>query len=181
VRAGYIFGGRHSLSVLVAPLRIHASGRSDRPITFRDRTFAANSDLDARFRFDSYRLTYRYDFYRADSFTAGAGVTAKIRDASIRVSDASGGAEKSNTGFVPLLNFRAEWVFSSPLSALFEGDALAAPQGRAEDLLLALQYRASESVSIKAGYRILEGGANNDEVYTFSMFHYAVMGMTLFF
>jgi len=28
-----------------------------------------------------------------------------------------------------------------------------------------------------AGYRILEGGADNEEVYTFSLFHYLVAGV----
>ena len=49
------------------------------------------------------------------------------------------------------------------------GDALAAPQGRAEDVLAALTYGKSDKFRIKIGYRILEGGADNDEVYTFSL------------
>jgi hypothetical protein len=39
----------------------------------------------------------------------------------------------------------------------------------------------NERVSLQAGYRILEGGADNDEVYTFSLFHYAVAGMAVRF
>jgi hypothetical protein len=31
------------------------------------------------------------------------------------------------------------------------------------------------------GYRILEGGADNDEVYTFSLFHYAIASVALEF
>jgi hypothetical protein len=30
--------------------------------------------------------------------------------------------------------------------------------------------------SLYGGYRILEGGADVDEVYTFSLFHYAMIG-----
>jgi hypothetical protein len=29
------------------------------------------------------------------------------------------------------------------------------------------------------GYRILEGGADNDEVYNFALFHYAAVGVTV--
>jgi hypothetical protein len=36
-------------------------------------------------------------------------------------------------------------------------------------------------VSLKAGYRILEGGADNDKVYTFSLFHHAVAGIVVRF
>jgi hypothetical protein len=63
------------------------------------------------------------------------------------------------------------------LSFRVAGDALVGPQGRAEDVLLALIYDIAPSTKLFAGYRVLEGGADNDEVYTFSLFHYAVAGM----
>ena len=63
---------------------------------------------------------------------------------------------------------------------LLEGDALAAPPGRAEDVLFAAAYRVSDRVELKAGYRILEGGSDNDEVYTFSLFNYASVGIFIY-
>ena len=67
--------------------------------------------------------------------------------------------------------------------ALLEGDALAAPggQGRAEDILLALVYDVNDTVSLKAGYRLLEGGADVGEVYTFAWINYFLVGMTVSF
>jgi hypothetical protein len=62
-----------------------------------------------------------------------------------------------------------------------EGDALAAKQGRAEDVLLALLYRLSPKVTVKAGYRIVEGGANVEEVYNFALIHYASLGILIDF
>jgi len=59
-----------------------------------------------------------------------------------------------------------------------DGDALAAPQGRAEDVLLALQLHLNEDVTLKAGYRILEGGANVEEVYNFALIHFVIAGIT---
>ena len=67
------------------------------------------------------------------------------------------------------------------IGVLFEGDALAAPQGRAEDVLLAGIYKFSDHIMVRLGYRILEGGADNDEVYNFALFHYASAGFTLSF
>jgi len=61
------------------------------------------------------------------------------------------------------------------------GDALAAPQGRAEDVLIAMHYIVSDKIGIKAGYRILEGGADNDEVYNFSLFNYLATGVVIKF
>jgi hypothetical protein len=62
------------------------------------------------------------------------------------------------------------------LSLLLEGDALAAPQGRAEDILVAARYKINDAASMSVGYRLLEGGADNDEVYNFSLFNYASLG-----
>jgi len=42
-------------------------------------------------------------------------------------------------------------------------------------------YDVSASTKVLAGYRVLEGGADNDEVYTFSLFHYAVAGIEMRF
>jgi hypothetical protein len=40
-------------------------------------------------------------------------------------------------------------------------------------------FRLSDRVEIDLGYRLLEGGADNDEVYTFAFFHYAVAGVRI--
>jgi hypothetical protein len=64
---------------------------------------------------------------------------------------------------------------------LLDGDALAAPQGRAEDVALAIWADLSKSLRLRAGYRLLEGGADNDKVYTFALVNYAFAGLTLTF
>ncbi len=55
--------------------------------------------------------------------------------------------------------------------------AQAAKQGRAEDVLIAATFKFSDHFVIKAGYRILEGGADSDEVYNFALFHYGSLGL----
>ena len=40
---------------------------------------------------------------------------------------------------------------------------------------------AGRHLSFKAGYRLLEGGADNDEVYTFAAVHYVAVGAVLRF
>jgi len=176
IRLMYTINDRHGLGLLVAPLRLRADGHVDRFIVFEGVTFPANTPLKAVYRFDSYRLTYRYEFYRSQKFRASAGVTAKIRGASIRLEGDGLKSEKKNTGFVPLLSFRGQWLLTKQYSLVLDGDALAAPQGRAEDIFFAMQYELSPKIVTKLGYRILEGGADNDEVYNFTMVHYAVLG-----
>lgn len=180
IRLGRHFGRRHTVSALFAPLTLTAAGSVAREVEYAGATFPADTDLRASYRFDSYRLTYRYDFFLSDSWEVGAGFTAKIRDAAIGL-DGQVFAEKTNTGFVPILHFRVLYAFADDWSALLEGDALAAPQGRAEDILAAVRFHFNENIQAKLGYRILEGGADNDEVYTFALFHYLVIGLTATF
>ena len=47
----------------------------------------------------------------------------------------------------------------------------------AEDVLAGIIYGKSDKFRIKIGYRLLEGGADNDEVYTFALINYVVFGL----
>jgi hypothetical protein len=179
VRVLYTFRDRHTVSALAAPLRIRSGGSVDRDILFEGETFDAGTPLEALFRFDSYRLSYRYDFHRGERTLAGAGLTAKIRDAAISVEGGGKDSEKTNTGFVPLINFGGLWHLSENVGILVDGDALVGPQGRAEDVLLAVVYRPTKRLRLKLGYRILEGGADVDEVYNFTLIHYLAVGAIL--
>lgn len=179
IRLFYHVNARHHLGALFAPLSVNSTGQLDRELVFAGETFPANTPLKASYKFNSYRLFYRYDFLRKEKLELGVGFTAKIRDARIAVQAHGMSAEKANVGFVPILHFRLAAKFSERFAFLLEGDALAAPQGRAEDVLAALTMPASDRVSLKLGYRILEGGADNDEVYNFALLHYAVLGATI--
>jgi hypothetical protein len=109
-------------------------------------------------------------------FEFGLGFTAKIRDARIALYATGLEVEKTNVGFVPIINFRIFWHLNEEPGLLVEGDALTAQQGRAEDVLVAVTYRLSDRIGLKAGYRLLEGGADINEVYNFALFHYASVG-----
>lgn len=173
--------GKHDISLLAAFLTMRSDGTLDRDADFNGTTFSAGTPLESTFRFNSYRLTYRYLLFDSPKFKFRAGVSAKVRDAAIRLK--GGGQESENTdlGLVPLISFSAIWLAHPRLHLVLDGDALAAPQGRAEDVLLAAVAPLNDHVSLKVGYRILEGGADNDKVYTFSLFHYAVAGMMVRF
>ncbi len=181
LRLDYRIGIGHNVSVLYAPLEINSNGSVDKDIVFEGKTFPANSDIEALYKFNSYRITYRYDFIKNPTVELGVGFTAKIRDAKISLTSPEMDSEKTNVGFVPIVNFRLLWNFHEQFGLLLYGDALAAPQGRAEDVLLATTYKFSDNIMIRAGYRILEGGADNDEVYNFALIHYASAGVTYTF
>ncbi|MCL6261487.1 hypothetical protein M3O96_20475 [Aquiflexum sp. TKW24L] len=181
LRASYIIKSRHTISVLYAPLETQSHGSVGNDISFEGELFPANTQLNSTYKFNSYRLTYRYDIVQNPRFEFGLGATAKIRDAKIALASANRGSEKTNVGFVPIINFRLLWKLDDRFGFLLDGDALAAPQGRAADVLAAVTYNLSDHLKVRAGYRILEGGADNDEVYNFSLFHYASVGIAYSF
>jgi opacity protein-like surface antigen len=177
VRLGYGWKSGHNVSVLAAPLTLRASGSVGREILFNGDAFAPGVPLSGRYRFNSYRATYRYDFVRGTKWRVGAGLTLKVRDAAIGLEGGGTSSEKTNVGLVPLVNFRVLWRFHRNWSLLLDGDAAAAKQGRAEDVQLALQYRLSDRLTLRAGYRVLEGGADVDEVYNFALIHFLGAGL----
>jgi len=181
IRVFYNFNARHHLGALFAPLSIHSTGQLERNLIFEGETFPANTPLETTYQFNSYRLIYRYDFLRKEKIELGIGLTAKIRDAKIAVKGNGIESEKTNVGFVPIIHFRLLWKFRQKFAFLLDGDALAAPQGRAEDILAALTIQTSDRLDLKLGYRILEGGADNDEVYNFTLINYASIGAIIHF
>ena len=179
VRVGYRFLERHLITALYAPLQLNATGAVGHDVSFAGGTYPAGTPLLGVYRFDSYRLTYRYSFIRRTGFELAAGVTAKIRDAEVSLYGAEA-RTKTNTGFVPLVNVHVAWrPGDGRFGLLLDADALAAPQGRAEDLLLALTWAVRDELELRVGYRTLEGGADNDEVYNFAWLNYVVVGVAM--
>jgi len=177
-RAGVELGKRHVVSLFAAPLTLRAEGQVDQEIFFFEEQFPAQAPLDALYTFNSFRATYRYDIVRSSKWKVGIGFTAKIRDAVIKVESPDKSSEKTNVGFVPLLHFRVEYFITPDIRALLEGDALASPggQGRAEDILLGILVKAGPGWDFKAGYRVVEGGADVDEVYNFAWLNFFSVG-----
>lgn len=176
VRAGVDLG-RHQVWALYAPLRLEAEGVAPFNLSFFGTTFAAGTPLHGRYRFDSYRLGWRYKIVQGERYTVALGATAKIRDAAIAVCSETC-TVRSNTGFVPLASFMVHWRFADPFGLLLDGDALAGGPGRAEDVTLAVTWDATESLTARLGYRIVEGGADTDAVYNFALLSYLGAGLT---
>ncbi|MDD8012949.1 MAG: hypothetical protein PHX05_05680 [Acidobacteriota bacterium] len=177
LRLSYAISRRHELSLLYAPLTLKAKGTLPGAVNFSGVLFPQGSAVDGIYTFNSYRLTYRYRLVDKPRLRLDIGFTAKIRDAEIALATPSVTASKTNTGFVPLLHLRLAWDWSQKLGLLLEADGAAAKQGRAEDVLLALNWRVSPRAQLRFGYRFVEGGADVDEVYNFAWIHYLAVGL----
>lgn len=181
LRFGYRIADRHLVTALYAPLKINARGRLGHDVEFGGKTFPAKSRALAVYRFNSYRLTYRYSIVWNRGLDVAVGFTGKIRDAETSLYGAEA-YRKTNVGFVPLLNVHIAWrPHAGDFGIVFDADALAAPQGRAEDVMLAGTWKFKEELELRFGYRTVEGGADNDEVYSFAWFHYVIVGLGMTF
>ena len=168
---------RNGLRFTYAPIRTDGTGTLGQPTDFNGTTFAPG-DATGRYQFDTYRLTWRYRFWHDDRWTWRAGLTGLLRDASIELEQGGISSTKSNTGFVPLLHVDGEWRFAPRWNLVADLDAAAASQGRAIDLLVEAGYDISDTWRVSAGYRGIEGGADNDEVYSFAFIHSAIVAVT---
>ena len=173
------FGERWSFRVLAAPFSTETEFVADSPVRFEAAVFAAGVPLTQRFEFNSYRFSFFYRFRSSGPWSFRAGATGKVRDASIALAGDGKSERRDDLGFVPLLYGGARydaggrWAFDAEL------DALGAPQGRAIDLSLRTELRASDRVRPYLGVRWLDGGADNDEVLTFATVYYAFAGVRL--
>ena len=166
---------RHSLRAMAAPLSITETGVPDVAISFAGTDYAAGVATEATYRFDSYRIGYRYRLGDGQGdLVWRIGLTVKIRDAEIKLRQGDITSRKLDTGFVPLLHVGGDWKFARAWSLLLDVEALAGGPGRAEDVSLKLSRDLSDTWSVAGGYRMVEGGADVDAVYTFAWLHYAV-------
>jgi len=180
IKPGYTFRERNHFFLLFAPLGVNYEGAAPFDIRFENTTFQQGQDIDAFYKFNSYRLTFRRDVVSNDDWILGIGFTAKIRDAEIRLTAPDRTDKKVDFGFVPLLNLYAEYRLNKG-SLFLEGDGLAGGPGRAFDFYVGGKINLNEHLKLKVAYRMVEGGADVSSVYNFTMLHFVNLGLIVRF
>jgi hypothetical protein len=181
--AGRIYGQlglwqRHELRGMWAPFTLRQAGRYDTAITFMGETYAADTALESLYRFNSYRLTYRFTVLDTDRASLKLGFTGKLRDAEIGLSQGQRSSSRKNLGFVPLLHLAYEQSFTDEVGLLVDIDALWSPYGRAEDVALMGTFEMKPWLRGLLGYRTVEGGSDGGGgVYSFAWLHYVTAGL----
>jgi hypothetical protein len=168
---------RQELRFLYAPLSLSGTGALPTVTNFQGRAFAAGVPTQADYRFDSYRATWRYRLIEDRDWTVKLGFTAKIRDARIALAQPGVAAEDSNVGLVPLAHAHVERRLGERLTLVGDLDGLAGGPGYAIDIGLRLRYRVNDALSLSAGWRMLDGGADNREQYAFARFQFWTVGL----
>ncbi len=166
---------RHSLHGLLAPLAYTETGSFAGPVDFAGASFVSGDPVDATYKFNSWRLGYRFRYLDRERLQLSVGFTAKIRDAKIELEQGSRTSRKTDIGFVPLVRLGVNWRFTGKWHLLSDVEGLAGGPGRAFDIALKLAYTVNARWSVSAGYRTIEGGADVESVYNFAWLHYAVV------
>lgn len=166
------FDSPHGLRFLYAPLKFNGEKIFSENINFNGVTFLAGEKTKTEYQFNSYRGTYFYELVSENNFLLRLGGTLKVRDALIELKQNDRKKFKKNTGIVPLLYLYSEYKWDSGFRAALDFDGLMAPQGRAFDVALMGGYYFSPSYHLNFGYRLLEGGVDNEKVYNFSQVNY---------
>jgi len=84
-------------------------------------------------------------------------------------------------GFVPLLYGAVRWQAAERFALDLEAEGLAAPQGRAGDVALRGEWALSRPRFAERGSPSPRRRADNDEVYNFATFVYAIGGVSVRF
>jgi hypothetical protein len=166
-----------AVRVLYAPLSVTATGMLREPTDFAGASYGSGTPVEATYEFNSYRASYLWRFHAGARSSAWVGFTAKIRDASIGLSQGSVRSNKDDLGFVPLLHVAASRTMGAGWYVAFDADALAGGPGRAVDASAKVGYDLGEHWSLRAGYRTVEGGADVESVYNFAWLHYATVSI----
>lgn len=175
------FKNKHGLRLLYAPLRLTGDDVYSQNINFQGVQFNANQKVETEYQFNSYRATYFYQIIDEAAWTARVGLSAKVREAKVKLTQNNVSKFKKNSGVVPLLYFYSEYKFSTGFRAALDFDGLAAPQGRAFDVAIMGGYYFSPQFHANLGFRMLEGGVDNDTVYNFSQLNYLFTSLQINF
>lgn len=181
IETSFKTGARHGLRLIYAPLNISVNGEEKRQVNFNNQAFNANQPLSVDYTFNSYRVGYFYQLFGNDKSYFNIGITGKIRDAEITFSQNGTKASYDNLGFVPLFYYALRISLQEGLFLYSDADFAVASQGRAIDATLKLKKNISSNSLVGFGLRVLEGGADNDKVYTFSQINYLVIDFSYLF
>lgn len=172
VALNWKYGERAGLRVVASPLEITGEGSLSQVTSFAGETFAADTPTNGTYRFNGFRLTWRYTLDQEGPFQWAVGVTGFIRDAEIALSQGELSAADDNVGFVPALHLSGEWRINRSWMWAFDFDGLAGGPGRLIDLGISGRYILGDHWHLGVGGRILEGGADVDEVFNFAQLNF---------
>ncbi len=153
---------RHTVVFLYQPLEVATQVRFDEQRSIDGVDFPADGGVNVVYSFPFYRLSYLYDFARAENLELALGLSLQARNASIRWESTDGQSlvASQDLGPVPIVKFRVEYAFPGgriPGAFVgFEADAFYASSA----FINGAEYDFTGSIydaSLRAGYEPTPG------------------------
>lgn len=141
-------------------------------ILYNGELFEQGLNLTTRYKFNTYRIGYRYRIVDTETLAFELGATMLIRDAFISMQNIEQRSMFSNVGVAPLISYYFSWMPADKLFLLTTGDGFAVKAGRAIDLFAGVKYQFTNRISANMGYRLLDGGSDGDRLYTMAFYNY---------
>ncbi|MBN8217804.1 MAG: hypothetical protein J0L75_14260 [Spirochaetes bacterium] len=180
-------GARNRVSFLYQPLTLNTRtvvGRNNStgglPLVIDDATFPVGTPIDLSYGFDFWRLSWMWDFAKAEDTILAAGVSFQIRNASIAFTSVDGKSRtvNQNIGPVPILKVRAARWFNPHFGLDLEADGFYAAgavlngsakafEGWIWDASLSAKTRLMPKVAAFVTLRSIGGGAQGNNAYSY--------------
>jgi hypothetical protein len=177
IAATFRLAARHQIRLVAAPVQTTGSGTFSTPVTFAGETFAPGVATEGTYKFNTYRIGYRYTLYDSRDWHLEVGAALLTRDAKIELRQGDTAARDTDLGFVPLASFALTRRLSDRAAFVFDIEGLGSKQGRAIDALLKVDFALSDRWALGVGYRTIEGGADVEAVYNFAWLHFGVASL----
>ena len=177
IAATFRLAARHQLRLVAAPVQATGSSILAMPVTFVDQTFAPDVRTEGTYKFNTYRIGYRYTLHEGRDWHVEIGAALLTRDAKIELRQGGQTARDTDLGFVPLASFMLSRRLSDRAAFVVDVEGLGSKQGRAVDALLKVEVGLSDRWALGVGYRTIEGGADVDAVYNFAWLHFGVASL----
>ena len=174
----WALNNKHGIRIMLAPLSYTEIALFDQPVRFAGETYSADQVSEATYRFNSWRVGYHYSLVNNDAGSFRVGATLKVRDAEIRLQQGDTESFDDDVGIVPLLYLAGSYRLSERVTFRADFDGLAGGPGRAIDIGAALDFAISRRWQIGAEVRVLDGGADTDDVFNFARFNSAALAIS---
>ena len=177
VGLGYRINPIHEVRLLWAPLSMSGSGELDQTTQFAGQSFAAGVPTSARYRLDSYQLTWRAKVHEGEVWRWHAGLSGRYLDGGAELEQAGVVARFSEDGFLPMLHLDGGAQLFPGWRAELNADAGALDQRRMFDISAQVKTALDDDWELGFGYRGTEAWFENDEAFNFPWFHAALISL----
>lgn len=167
---------KHILIFLIQPLDIRTEALMNRDVIVDDLKFPEDTPVKLRYGFTFYRLSYLYDFLKAENKELAIGASFQLRNATISFASADGELFRinENVGPVPIFKFRGKYPLNKGVWLGTEVDGFYASgkyitgskndfEGAILDASVRMGFELADYLDTFVNVRYIGGGAKGTE------------------